>query len=247
MRKILKLAETEIRLFFREPQAVFFTLAFPLMMLFLFGSIYGNEPAEFLGGFGFVDILIPSYTALIIATAGIMGLTISLASYREQGILRRFQASPVTPLLLLIAESGVYLLMTVLGLVLLAAAGIFVFSIRCASSVIEITAAFILSCFSLFSLGFMLSSITPTARSAHSTAMAVFFPMIFLSGATLPTEILPEYVRQASQILPLTHVVTLMRGLWTGHHLSSYFKEIIILVLSGTAATIISVKTFRWK
>ncbi len=55
----------------------FFTLAFPLMMLFLFGSIYGNTPSPFFGGYGSVDISVPAYSAMIIATSGLIGLTIA--------------------------------------------------------------------------------------------------------------------------------------------------------------------------
>ena len=89
MRGLYKLSVVEMKLFLREPMAAFFTLVFPLMMLFLFGSIYGNKPSPFFGGFGSVDISVPAYTAMIIATSGLMGITIVLATYREQGILRR--------------------------------------------------------------------------------------------------------------------------------------------------------------
>jgi ABC-2 type transport system permease protein len=53
---IWKMSIIETKLFLREPMAAFFTLAFPLMMLFLFGSIYGNEPEELFGGRGSMDV-----------------------------------------------------------------------------------------------------------------------------------------------------------------------------------------------
>ena len=49
MRGLRKLMLIELKLFLREPEAFFFTLIFPMIMLFVFGSIYGNEPAEFYG------------------------------------------------------------------------------------------------------------------------------------------------------------------------------------------------------
>lgn len=42
MRGLKKLMLVELKLFLREPEAFFFTLIFPLLMLFVFGSIYGN-------------------------------------------------------------------------------------------------------------------------------------------------------------------------------------------------------------
>ena len=64
MQGLFKLTWIELKLFSREPIAAFFTLAFPLMMLFLFGSIYGNKPSSFFGGFGTIDISVPAYTAI---------------------------------------------------------------------------------------------------------------------------------------------------------------------------------------
>ncbi len=43
MKSLLKMTWMEAKLFLREPVGAFFTLVFPLMMLFLFGSIYGND------------------------------------------------------------------------------------------------------------------------------------------------------------------------------------------------------------
>lgn len=87
MRALMKYTWTEIKLFLREPMGAFFTLVFPLMMLFLFGMIYGNEPSSMFNGYGTVDVSIPAYTAMIIGTTGIVGLTITMATYREKGIL----------------------------------------------------------------------------------------------------------------------------------------------------------------
>lgn len=53
----------------------------PLMMLFLFGSVYGNEPTPLLGGYGTVDLSMPAHTAMIIATGGLMSITITMAAF----------------------------------------------------------------------------------------------------------------------------------------------------------------------
>src|SRR5512136_2231618 len=103
MKSLLKMTWVEAKLFLREPIGAFFTLAFPLMMLFLFGSMYGNKPVPEFGGRGTIDISVPAYTAMIIATTGLMGLTITMAAYRENGVLRRLRTTPVSPLVILTA------------------------------------------------------------------------------------------------------------------------------------------------
>lgn len=246
MRSFLKLTGVELKLLLREPFTAFFTLVFPLMMLFLFGSIYGNKPSAYFDGYGSVDVSVPAYTAMIIATSGLLSLSITLASYREQGVLRRLQASPLQPPTLLAAHLTVNLIMTTLGMVLLILAAKLFYGLRFDGQVLSVAAAFILSCLSFFALGFVLGGLLPTARSAQVVGMVVFYPMIFLSGATLPLEMLPPTVRQVANFLPLTHVVTLLRGLWIGAPWSAHLVEVAVLSGMLLIGVLLSAKTFRW-
>ena len=247
MRGLLKLTLVELKLFLRNPYGAFFTLIFPLMMLFLFGSIYGNEPSPLLGGYGSVDVSVPAYTAMIIATAGLLSLTIQISMYREKGVLRRLKATPLRPLTILTAQVMVIFLMTALGMALLVIAGKFVYGLRFDGNPFNVLAGFVLSSLSFFSLGFVLASLIPNARTAQIIAMVLTYPMIFLSGATIPLELLPETIRHYAQILPLTHVVTLLRGLWVGDGWVEHFTEVGILAAILVAGVIISAKTFRWE
>jgi len=247
MKALTKYTWTEIKLFLREPMGAFFTLGFPLMMLFLFGSIYGNEPSSMFNGYGTVDISIPAYTAMIIGTTGIMGLTITMSTYREKGILRRLRVTPLRPQVILIAQVVVFFLMTVAGMLLLIVAGKMVYDLRFDGNPLNVALAFILSSLSFFSLGFVLASVMPNARTAQVVGMVIFYPMLFLSGAGMPLEILPEGVRRISKFLPLTHVVTLLRGMWTGSSWSQHTNEVLILLGLMVAGVLISAKTFRWE
>ena len=247
MRGLLKLTWMELKLFLREPLHAFFTLIFPLMMLFLFGSIYGNEPSPLLGGYGSVDVSVPAYTAMIIATAGLLSLTIQISTYREKGVLRRLKATPLRPQTILTAQVSVIFLMTALGMALLVIASKVVYGLRFDGNPFNVLVGFVLSSLSFFALGFVLASLIPTARTAQIVAMVLAYPMIFLSGATIPLEILPETIRHYAQILPLTHVVTLLRGLWIGDGWVEHLTEVVILAAILVAGVIVSAKTFRWE
>jgi len=247
MRGFWKLTLMETKLFLREPMAAFFTLAFPLMMLFLFGSIYGNKPTPFFGGYGSVDVSVPAYTAVIIATSGLLSLSITIASYRERGILRRLKATPLRPHAILGAQVIVIFLMTTLGMALLVIAAKIVYGLRFAVDPLSVLAAFVLSCLSFFALGFVLAGLLPTARTAQIVAMVLFYPMIFLSGATLPRELLPESIQKFAQVLPLTHVVTLLRGLWIGEPWRDHLGGVGILSALLIIGILISARTFRWE
>ena len=247
MKSLLKMTWMETKLFLREPVGAFFTLIFPLMMLFLFGSIYGNTPTELFNGRGTVDISVPAYTAMIIATTGLVGLTITMAANRESGVLRRLRATPLNPLIIMISEVIVLFLMTILGMVLLVIAGILVYDMRFEGNVLSVIAGFTLSCLSFFAIGFVLAGLLPTARTAQVVGMVLLYPMLFLSGAGFPRELLPDSILKVSKFMPLTYVVNLLRGLWVGNPWSTYLTEALVLAGILLLGVLISLKTFRWE
>jgi ABC-2 type transport system permease protein len=247
MKSITKMVWMEGKLFLREPVGAFFTLIFPLMMLFLFGSIYGNTPSEIFNGLGTIDISVPAYTAMIIATTSLMGLTITIAANREMGVLRRLRATPIKPLVVMVSHVIVLFVMTLMGMLLLIIAGKLVYNMRFNGNLLSVLVGFILSCLSFFAIGFVLASLLPTARTAQVVGMVLLYPMLFLSGAGFPRELLPEAILKISKFLPLTHVVTLLRGLWVGDTLVSHLSEIGILLGILILGVLISIKTFRWE
>ncbi len=246
MNGLWKLTWIEMKLFMREPAAAFFTLIFPLMVLLIFGSIYGNEPTLFFGGYGSVDVSVPAYAGMIIGSSGLIGLTIIMSMYRERGILRRLNATPVRPQIVLGANVIVSFLMTALGMSLLIVVGKLIFGLRFAGNLLSVTVGFTLSSLSFFALGFVLAGLIPTARTAQVVGMVLFYPMLFLSGAAVPLEVLPEKVRQYTSFLPLTQVVKLLRGLWIGESWSQHWTEAGVLAAMLVIGVVVSAKTFRW-
>ena len=247
MKSLIKMTWMETKLFLREPVGAFFTLVFPLMMLFLFGSIYGNTPTPMFNGYGTIDISVPAYTAMIIATTGLVGLTITMSAYRENGILRRLRTTPISPLVVLAAQVIVMFMMTTFGMGLLIVAGKLVYNMRFDGNAFSVLAGFVLSSLSFYSIGFILAGLMPTARTAQVVGMVLLYPMLFLSGAGFPRELLPETIKNISTFLPLTYVVNLLRGLWIGEAWSQLTTEVTVLAAILVVGVLVSVKTFRWE
>lgn len=247
MKSFLKMAWVEIKLFLREPMGAFFTLVFPLMLLILFGAIYGNEPSEYFGGLGTIDVSIPAYTAMIIGTGGLMSINITMASYREYGILRRLQTTPIKPFVILAAQVIVVFLMTSLGMLLLVLVGKIVYQVRFMGDFWSFLVGYVLSCLSFYSLGFILAGVMPNARTAQVVGLVVFYPMLFLSGAGLPRELLPSSIQNIAKLLPLTYVVNFLRGLWVGEPWRNHYTNVSVLLGILIIGVIVSTLTFKWE
>ncbi|BBC34491.1 Transport permease protein [Streptomyces graminofaciens] len=92
------------------------------------------------------------------------------------------------------------------------------------------------------------ASFSKTAESAQVTALPLMFVSMLGSGITVPLEVLPERVASVCELLPLSPVITLVRGGWTGD-LSVY--ETLGAVATALVWTVLAVfavrRWFRWE
>jgi ABC-2 type transport system permease protein len=247
LRSFGSLVVVNLRLFIREPIAAFITLAFPVMLVLVFGTIYGNEPQDMFDGYGSMDVSMPAYTALILGTVGLLGVAINTSSYREAGILRRFRATPLRPLVYMAADVTAYLIMVLAGMAGVLLVGWSLYRVQFEGQAGSVFLAVILSGIAMFAVGYLIAGLAPNARTAQLMGMIVLYPMIFLSGATIPLEVMPESVQAISDFLPLTYVVRLLRGLWFGETWGSLVVETGVLVGVLVVCTAIAVRLFRWE
>jgi len=249
MRSLWKLFIIQFKLYLREPVAFFFSLAYPSLLLLLFGFIYGNEPAPAFWGrnLGTVDASVPAYTGIIIGTVALMGIPIDTAANRESGVLRRYRATPLRPSVYLVANVLMYLTVAFVGMVILILTGKLIFDLRFDGSWLNVLAAFVLSALAFYALGYLIASLVPTARIAQVAGMVIFFPMMFLSGAGMPLQLLPEGLRRVSDFLPLTYVVRLIQGLWFGDAWANLWQPTLVLLGILVIGTVVSAKVFRWE
>jgi ABC-2 type transport system permease protein len=247
MRGLTQLTVMNFKLYLREPIATFFTLAFPPLLVLLFGAMYGNDPSPLYGDYGTMDITMPAYTALILGTIGLLGVPITTSGYREQGVLRRFRATPMRPLTYIIADLLTNLTMTLLGMAILIGIGWALYKVRFQGQVLSVFIAVVFSGLTMFAVGYLIASLAPGARTAQVIGMVLFYPMMFLSGASIPLEVMPEGVRRISDFLPLTHVVTLLRGLWFGDGWGDHLTEVIILGAILVVGAGLAARFFRWE
>jgi ABC-2 type transport system permease protein len=247
MKSFWKLTLAEVKLYFRFPIAAFFTLALMPMILVILGAIFGNEPSPVYGGAGFLDTAVPGFIALVIAISAVMSLPLAMANYRERGILRRYRATPVHPAAVLGAQLVTQFAMTILGMLFLILIGKVLFNLQFAGNMVNVMAAFSLGCLSFFSIGMLLAGVLPNARTGTIIGNVLLQPMVYLSGVTIPREVMSKGMQEAIRFNPLTHVVTLLQGMWRGDSWSMHQSEVVILGAILVVAGIVAIRIFRWE
>jgi ABC-2 type transport system permease protein len=245
MSGFVMLSWIDLKLSLRNVVATFFTFAFPVLMILLFGAMYGNAPNALYGGFGAMDVAVPGYAAtLVIGSAAFMGLPIELASRRQSGVLRRFRASPLSAASILGSQLLVSLAVSALGTAVLLVAASVAWRVRLPAHPLLLLPAFLLCAASQFALGLVIASLVRTVKAALAVSMALFYPMLFLSGGTIPTEFLPMTLKRVSAILPMSFSVRLLRGLWLGQgwDLAASLSLLGVMV----AGAVVSALLLRW-
>ncbi len=247
MKAFFTITLIELKLSLREFIYIFFAFVFPPMMLLLFGGMNGNAPNDSYGGYGAVDFLTPAYIAMVMAVSGIMGLPLSLSEYRQHKVLKRYKATPVGTGTIMVPQLLVNALISVIGVMILVIVGIIVFGLRFPGNIFSFITAFLLSIAGVFSIGFLIAAVAPGNRAAMAIAYLVYFPMLFLSGATVPLQYMPDIIKTISKFIPLTYCVQILQGTWMGGPIDSFLTEAGILLAITAVCTGLSVKFFKWE
>ena len=237
----------ESKLFRREPMALFFTLAFPVLLLLIFGSIWGNAPVKTnFGSLGYISLSLPGFIGMIVATSGLLTLSASTASYREIGFFRLLRTTPLTPCSVLLGQVATLFLVTIVGVILLVTVAVAAWDAPLAANPVALIFAFCEGCLAFYSFGFLLAALVPTVRSVQIVSMALFFPMLFLSGAAFPSALLPPGIRAAAQFLPLTPLVSLFNGAWFGGETATFLRNAVAIAVFASVNLVLISRTFRW-
>lgn len=246
LRGFWKLTWLEAKIFVREPMGFVGTLVMPLLVFIVLGRAFGAAKPLATPAVD-VPFNVAVLAAVLIAISAVQSLVAIISIYREGGILKRLRSTPLSPVTIMGAQVVVKLVFTVASLTLLMLAGRRLFPGVLRVNVFSFTAAVLLSTFSILSLGFVIASLVPTARFAQPISAAVLYPMLALSGLFFPVDRFPRALRALADVLPTTHAVALLQGVWDGSGWGAHWVNVAALLVLFAAYTALSTRVFRWE
>jgi ABC-2 type transport system permease protein len=222
MRSLLRLATTEMKLFLREPMVLTFVFGFPVLCVLVLGGVFDDNDAGFEGALP-SDYYVAAYIAVVIAAIGLVMLPVHLASYRERGVLRRFDASQYPRWALPVSWIAVAMVITAVAIGVLLATAHVAYGLPEPDDLLGIVAGTVLGAFAFISIGLALGLALPNARSAQGLGLLLFFPFFLLGGAGPPPDAMGDAMQTISDFVPLSHVMRSVQEPWldlgeaTGH------------------------------
>ncbi|GIG22387.1 transport permease protein [Cellulomonas chitinilytica] len=247
----------ELRLFFRERDAVVFVFAYPVIMLAIFAAVFGQDGATVTTQGGaeipFAQYFLPGMVATGIMLSSFQSLAISIAVERDEGGLKRLRGTPLPATAYFAGKVG-----QVLGVSLLQNAVLLVVAASAFGVTLPTTATawatfvwvFVLgtACGSVCGVAF--SSVPRSGRSASAVVTPIVLVLQFISGVFFPFDQLPSWMQGLASVFPLRWLVEGMSAVFvpTGSGASGQHGTTALVLGAWLAAgLVVGVRTFRWR
>ena len=243
-RAFAKLTQAEARLARRQPVGLVLGLAAPVLLLALFASFF-RGPDKSLGGLSVAQDYLPVLIVFALAGLAFFSLPTPLATYREQGILRRLSTTPIPPAWVLGAQLVVNACIAVAGLAALLVVGIAGFGLTGPRSPGGFVLSIVLAGLAALAIGLCIAGTARTAAAAAGIGALAWYALMFFAGLFLPRQELPAVIQRISDWTPLGAAVNaIQRALQTGFPSASS-----LLILAGYAVVFgcLAVRYFRWE
>lgn len=247
MKTFKTMLKVEWKLSLRDMNMFIFAICMPVVILFILGMIYNNSPAFTGASYSFIEQSFGALSTIAIGAGGLMGLPLVISDYRHKKILKRYQVTPISPVILLFVQTMVYVIYSFISLGLVYITSLLFFDFHFMGSMIMFLLFYMLVMISMFSIGMMIGGLAPNMKIASVLASLLYFPMLLFSGTTLPYEIMPKIVQHISDILPLTQGIKLLKNASLGLPIQDALIPILCMICITIICTSISIIYFKWE
>jgi ABC-2 type transport system permease protein len=244
----------ELKEFFRQREAVVFTVLLPVLLLVVFGAVLDYDIG---GGVTFTQYFMAGIIAAGILGAGLQNMAISIATERSDGTLKSLAGTPMPRSAYFVGKVVQVLAVTAVIIAILLVIGVAFYDIDLPSGADWVTFAWVtlLGSAACTLLGIAVSSLAKNGRSASATVTPFALVLQFISGVFFVFGQLPTWMQTVAAIFPLK---------WMGQGLRSVFlpdalaaqepagswelgRVALVLALWCVGGLLLCVVTFRWQ
>jgi ABC-2 type transport system permease protein len=246
----------ELRSFFREKQAVAFVFSLPAVLLVLLGSIFRGQAAGH--GLSVGELFAAGLIGGGIMSTSFQYLGISIATERDQGLLKRLRGTPMPGAAYFIGKTCLVLISTVAETVILIIVGMLVDHLRLPDSAARwwtFAWVFVLGTVACTLLGIAASSVPRSARNATAVITLPFVVLQFISGVYVPFTLVPNWLRDVGAIFPLKWICQGLRSVFLPARAAAleqagsweHGRTALVLAAWIAAGLVLCLMTFRWQ
>jgi ABC-2 type transport system permease protein len=235
--------------FWRNPASVFFTVMFPVLLLIIFGSIFGGSTVEVRGTHIDTDTYyVPAIITMSIISSTMQALAMSLVIAREDGRLKRGRGTPMPSWVFIAGRVGNSIVTAIIMLALLSLIGGVFYGVDFPWGQIP-AVLFVLvigaACFSC--LGIALTAAIPTQDAAAPIVNFLLLPLYFLSGVFIPEDQLPNGIIHFADVFPIRHFFLAFFDAYVpGGSETIAWNHLLVVAIWGLGGLLLAIRYFRW-
>jgi ABC-2 type transport system permease protein len=234
--------------FWRDPAAVFFTVLLPIIFLFIFATIFGNEEIEELG-VKTTTYYVPAILALAVISATLVSPAISITEDRESGVLKRLRGTPLPNWVFIAGRIGNALVISLLMAVIVTAIGKVVYDVSVPWETIPaVLVTLAVGAASFACLAFAMTVIIPSQDAAPAVTNAITLPLYFISGIFIPESEIPDGVLNVADAFPFRHFFEAFFAAFDPSTTGAGFEwgNLAVVAAWGLAGLVVAALFFRW-
>lgn len=196
----------------------------------------------------YVDWVIPGVIGMNMMFGCLWGVGYVIVRYRANGVLRRFQATPVSAFTFLAAQVASRLLITLAITSLIFFPSWWLLDFRVEGSLLDLLVVTLFGALALIALGLVTATRTSSIEVSGGVLNFLTWPMMLLSGVWFSLEGADPWLHRLADLLPLTHFVAAARAVMIdGATLSMLWPQLAVLAAMTVLFTAISAALFRWE
>lgn len=247
MKAFSTLFGVEFRLSLRDMNMPIFAVIMPVVVMLIIGMLFGGQPAYEGASCTFVAQSVGAVSAIAICAGGAMGLPLVVSNYRYRKILKRYFVTPVSARLILAVQVAIYSVYALVSTVLVFGVAALFFGYAFTGSWPAFVGSYLLVLAAMLALGMMVGGLAPNEKIAGVLASVLYFPMLLLSGTTLPYEVMPDTMQRVADVLPLTQGVKLLKATSLGLPVDQAVVPVAVMAVWAVVCTVIAVRFFKWE
>lgn len=241
-RPLMRQLRYEQRTFWRNPGAVFFTLALPVIMLVIFTTL--NEGDTVTDGRAFGAYFVPGMLVFGVINSTYGYLATKLVVRRDSGLLKRIRATPL-PLPALLGAMVVNAVI-VAGLItaVVLATGRLAYDVALPARPAVAGAVLVIGGAAFAAMGLALANFIPNPDAADPVVFGTVLPLLFISGVfdQVPAGSVLDHL---ADIFPVSHLFA--AALAASADTGEVYRHLLIVAAWGAVAAALAVTTFRWQ
>src|SRR6266404_2753892 len=231
-----------LRLTMRDRTVVFFNYLFPLIFFFIFGQLMHAEQG------GAITQIVNMVLTIGVLGSGFFGAGMRTVMDREQNILRRFKVAPITAGPMLVSGMVVGLVHFIPVTILILFLAHAVYGMPAPAQPVSLILFIALGVLAFRAMGGIIGSVANSMQEAQIIIQLLYFPMLFLGGATFPVGIMPNWLQTVAQFIPTTHLSTGLQAILLRHEtIGQNLLAAGALIVTAIVGTFLGVKLFRWE